>query len=208
MADDSYRKFYRQSAFTSLLSGLIQALPLLRTTIGALSLSVPVADVRLGLLDQVVVIVEWPGLPSAADVALVDAAIASFAGGTTTSQPFEYNSFGVSTSNSSTPVTKLNNTTPLLDAGTYQVIWNALLRMSAVIANTGVEAKVRITRSDGVFVEQTDAWDLNVNHAYNGAITFQVLPGQTLTTLLTFSRLGALGTAELSGARITVDKIS
>ncbi len=82
------------------------------------------------------------------------------------------------------------------------------MRMQAVIANTGVVATMRITRSDGVFVEQDDAWDRSNRHAYNWPITFEILAGQTITTLLTFNRLGASGTAEMSGARITVDKIS
>jgi hypothetical protein len=80
--------------------------------------------------------------------------------------------------------------------------------MQAVAANTGIEGKVRITRSDGVFVEQDDAWDLANHHAYNGALTFTVLAGQTIRVQLTFSRLGASGTAEMSGARVTIDQLS
>lgn len=205
MAESNYTRIYLREEFTSLVGNI--PIALLATQLTALVLSVPILDVRL-TPQQHAVVVEWTQFPSAADITALDAAVAGFAGGATTSSPFEYNSFAVSTSASSTPVTKLNNTTPPLDAGTYQVIWTSSLRMQAVIANTGVEGKMRITRSDGVFVEQDDAWNLSNRHAYNGAITFQVLAGQTLTTLLTFSRLGASGTAEMSGARITVDKIS
>jgi hypothetical protein len=80
--------------------------------------------------------------------------------------------------------------------------------MQAVAANTGIEGKIRITRSDGVFVEQDDAWDLANRHAFNGAITFTVLAGQTIRAFLTFSRLGVSGTAEMSGARVTIDQLS
>jgi hypothetical protein len=204
MAQSNFTRIYLRADFASLVGNI--PIALFASTLAALTLSVPVLDVRFTPL-QNGVIVEWNSFPSTADIAAVDMVVATFAGGSTTSQPFEYNSFGVSTSASSTPVTKLDNTTPLLDAGTYQVLWTTSLRMQAVIANTGVEATIRLTRSDGVFVEQTDAWDLNVRHAYNGAITFQVLTGQTIRSLLTFNRLGASGTAELSGARITVDKL-
>jgi hypothetical protein len=207
MADESFRKTYYQADFTSLGGSIAANKTLLETALSQLTLIVPVNEVRLAL-GGAAAVVEWQALPDPADVAAVTAAVVAFVGGTTTSQPFEYNSFAAATSTSSTPVTKIDQTTPPLDAGTYQVIWTTSLRMLAVAANTGVRGTIRLTRSDGVFVEQTDGWDLTEPHAYNGAITFQVLAGQTITSLLTFNRLGASGTAEMSGARITVDKIS
>jgi hypothetical protein len=183
------------------------SLPLLQTTLGQLALTVPLVDVRLAPFGDSVV-VEWSSIPTAPDIAALDAAIHAFVGGATSKAPIEINSFAVATSTSSTPVTKIDVTTPLLDAGTYQVIWCTSLRMQAVVANTGIEGKIRITRSDGVFVEQDDAWDLASRHAFNGAITFTVLAGQTIRAFLTFSRLGASGTAEMSGARVTIDQLS
>jgi hypothetical protein len=205
MPDSSFRRFYRRADFVAMVPAQAN-LPLFTATLGALALATPVGEVRQ--LPDGGAAIEWPTVPSTGDIALVDAAVAAFVGGATTSAPFEHNSFGISTSTSATPVEKINQTTPPLDAGTYQVIWTTSLRMQAVVANTGVEGKIRLTRSDGVFVEQDDAWNLSNRHAFNGAITFQVAAGQTLTSLLTFSRLGASGTAEMSGARITVDKIS
>jgi hypothetical protein len=205
MADSNYTRIYLREEFASLVGNI--PITLLAAQLTALPLTVPIMDVRF-TRQQHAVIIEWSDFPSAQDIVDLDAAVAAFAGGATTSSPFEYNSFAISTSASGTPVTKLNNTTPPLDAGTYQVLWTSSLRMQAVAANTGVEGKVRLTRSDGAFVEQDDAWNLANRHAFNGAITFQVLAGQTITSLLTFSRLGASGTAEMSGARITVDKIS
>jgi hypothetical protein len=171
------------------------------------TVTVPLVDVRLAPYGDSV-IVEWSAIPLSADVTAIDAAIAAFVGGTTSNAPLEINSFGVATSTSTTPVTKIDVTTSPLDAGTYQVIWCSSLRMQAVAANTGIEGKIRITRSDGVFVEQDDAWDLANRHAFNGAITFTVLAGQTIRAFLTFSRLGVSGTAEMSGARVTIDQLS
>ena len=66
----------------------------------------------------------------------------------------------------------------------------------------------RITfNADIQSVHQDDAWNLANRHAFNGAITFQVQARQTIACLLTFNRLGGSGTAEMSGARISVDKI-
>jgi hypothetical protein len=208
MADESYRRVYFQPSDFPLLVGSIAAnIDLLETALVALALTVPISDVRLAA-GGTAALVEWLTLPVASDIAAVDAVVAAFTGGTTTSQPFEYNSFATSTSTSSTPVVKIDETTPPLDAGTYQVIWTSSTRMQAVIPNTGVQADITLTRSDGVFVHQDDAWDLANRHAFNGAITFQVLAGQTIRSQLTFNRLGASGTAEMSGARITVDKLS
>jgi hypothetical protein len=205
MADSNFRRFYRPSDFTALTGNL--DIGLLRTALTALTLSVPIGNIEL-LAPGLGVRLDWDTLPSASDITTINAAVAAFTGGSTTSQPFEYNSFGVSTSTSGTPTTKLDNTTPPLDAGTYQVLWVSSLRMQAVIANTGVQGNITLTRSDGVSVAQDDAWDLTNRHAFNGAITFQVAAGQTIRSLLTFQRLGASGTAEMSGVRITVDKIS
>lgn len=207
MADESFRKTYYTSDFTSLSGGIAENKPLLESALSALTLTVPVNEVRVAL-GGAAAIVEWQQLPAPADVAAVDAAVAAFTGGPTTSQPFEFNSFGASTTQSGTHQTKIDETTPPLDAGTYQVIWTSSLRMQAVAANTGVEGKIRLERSDGVFVEQDDAWDLANRHAFNGAITFQIQAGQTIRALLTFARLGVSGTAEMSGARVTIDQIA
>lgn len=208
MADESYRKTFYTSDFSALAVGTIASnKTLIDAALAGLTLTVPVNETRVALGGNAL-IVEWQTLPAPADVAAVTAAVAAFTGGETTSAPFEYNSFGASTTTSGTHQTKLDDTTPALDAGTYQVLWSSSLRMQAVIANTGIEGKMRVTRSDGVFVEQTDAWDRANAHAYNGALTFQISGGQTIRTHLTFARLGASGTAEMSGVRITVDKIS
>lgn len=207
MADDYFRRRYTQGDFAALATSIAEALPLFRTALAQLTLTEPVYDVRLDPT-QSAAIVEWVALPSTADLAAVDAAVAAFVGGTTTSAPIELNSFAVSTTTSATPTTKITHTTQPLAAGTYQVIWNSSLRMQAVAANTGVEGRITITRSDGVSVAQTDAWDLANNHVFNGAITFVVLAGQTITATLAFLRLGASGTAEMSGARITIDKVN
>lgn len=210
MADESFRKTYYASEFLALTNGsLAENKAVIDAALQTLDppLSLPVNETRLAL-GGAALIVEWAGLPSAADVAAVDALIPTIVSVVTTSAPIELNSFGVETSTSSTPVPKISHVTPPLQPGTYQVIWTSSIRMQAVAANTGVQARIHLERSDGAQVEQTDAWDLNVHHAFNGAITFQVLAGQTISAELSFSRLGASGTAEMSGARVTIDQLA
>jgi len=210
MADESFRKTYYAHEFLALTNGsLAENKDIIDAAIATIDppLSVPVNETRLALGGGAL-IVEWAALPTPADVAAVDAAIAAVEGGETTSQPFEFNSFEVSTTQSGTHVAKIDETTPPLEPGTYQVLWSSSLRMQAVIANTGVEGRIVLTRSDGVSVTQSDSWDLANVHAFNGGITFVVQAGQTLHVELTFARLGASGTAEMSGARVTVDQLS
>lgn len=207
MSDDYFRRRYTQADFVALPTSIGEALPLLRTALAVLTLTEPVYDVRLDP-SGAAAIVEWVALPTSGDLAAVNAAVAAFTGGSTTSAPIEINSFGAATSTSGTPTVKITHTTQPLDEGTYQVIWNSSIRMQAVIANTGVEGRIAIQRSDGASVSQSDAWDLANLHTFNGAITFVILAGQTIAVTLSFLRLGASGVAEMSGARITIDKIS
>lgn len=205
MPQSNFIRSYFREDFTSLAGAI--PIALLGNHLAALSLSIPVLDVRLFPLGNGVV-VELGGFPTALDVTTLDNAVAAFVGGATTSQPFIFESFAVSTSNSGTPVVKINQTTPPLDEGTYQVSWASSIRMQSVIANTGVQADITLTSSGGGSVHQDDAWNLANRHAYNGSQPFEIAAGQTITALLTFNRLGASGVAEMSGARITIDKIS
>lgn len=206
----NYTETYYAHQFTSLGAGsLAENKDVIDAALAAIAppLSLPVNETRIAL-GGAALIVDWAGLPSSADVAAVTALIPTIVGVVTTAEPFEFNSFAVSTSTSNTHAMKIDQTTPPLDAGTYQVLWTSSLRMQSVIANTGVEGKIRLTRSDGVFVEQDDAWNLSNRHAFNGAITFTLLAGQTIRVQLSHARLGASGTAEMSGARVTIDQIA
>lgn len=204
MPEANSHRLYRRTEFVALASGPVPE-PLLKAQLAELTLTAPI--VAAEVLPTGDVAISFAGYPTEADVDALDQFVAEFEGGETSSAPIELNSFAVATA-TDTPVEKIHTVTPPLEAGTYQVIWTSSLRMQAIAANTGVEGKIRLERSDGVAVEQTDAWDLNVRHAFNGVITFVVQAGQTITATLSFSRLGASGTAEMSGARVTIDKLS
>lgn len=206
MSEVNFTKFYRVSDFVSLVTASINE-GLLRTALSGLTLSTPIGNVE-ALAPGLGARLQWDTLPSAADITSIDGVIAAFTGGATTSEPFEIESLGTTQSTSGALVDKINFTTPPLDAGTYQVCWCSSLRMNPAAANAGVLGTLRVTRSDAVFREQSDAWDLTANHAFNGAITFKVLTGQTLTVRHSVSRIGASGTAEMFGVRVTIDQLS
>jgi hypothetical protein len=203
MSESSFRKFYGYAEFLALSTGLIPDPEQLTAFLATYGFSVvPTFAAAIG---GDTIVVEWETFPAQTDLPLLDAAIAEFTGGVTR-QLFVAESFAAATSNSTTPVVKIDQTTPPLEGGTYLVCWASSLRMATAAANAGVQARVRLERSDGQFVEQTDAWDLTVNHAFNGAQPFAILPGQTIHASVSFNRLGSAGVAELSGARITAQR--
>lgn len=204
MAQSSFDRLYAREDLTLLVGSV--PIDLLRAMLLGVTLTEPISAVQLTTTQGV--LVKWTTIPSGADIAAVDAFMAGFVGGTTTSEPFEQESLGVTQATSGTLVDKLDFTTPPLSPGTYQMCWCSTLRMNPAGANSGVLGTVRITRSDAVFREQTDAWDLTAHHAYNGAITFKVLAGQTLNAKVSVSRIGANGTAEMLGVRLTIDQLS
>lgn len=208
MSEESFRKTYYQSDFTSLAGGIGENLSLLETTLLGLVLTVPVNEVRLSLGGSAA-IVEWQTLPLEADVDLVDAAVAAFVGGTTTSSPFSVLSAGVTTAANATLVDKIDFETPPLDAGTYSITYTGQQRLQTAAAGDSAGVRLTITFSGFPAFFQEDEWPFVLDHAYNYAVTGQVLAGQTIRVQAQVYKLGAgAAIAEVSKARFTVDKIS
>lgn len=207
MPNQTFRVVYERAEFLALVGNEIN-LGILTTQLAALPLASPIVDVRL-TNGSVGVIIEWNELISDADFDLVDNLIETFVGGTTTSAPFEIESLAATTSGTGAIVDKIDFTTPALDPGTYQVIWGSEIRITTLVAGTGVGARITLTRSDPVSRVWDDSWDLNFPHFFGGGITFQVTAGQTIRALLQFQKIGVPAVlAEISRARITIDKIS
>jgi hypothetical protein len=207
MAESTFRRFYRQAEFLGMAGNPVDPAQF-ATFLTTLPLSEPVADVRVSV--QGIVGVEWADLPTQNDLDILDNAVATFAAAPTTDQPFELNSFAATTATTAALVDKINFTTPPLAAGTYQVLWTSMLRMVAAVANTGVRGVMTLARQPGnTQVQQESNWDLAQKIAFNGGLTFQVTAGQTISALLQLNKLGAAAaTAEMSGARVTIDKIA
>lgn len=209
MAETTITRYYREEEFSNLAPGFGLDANYLATVLGALALSEPVAEVRkIQAGEAVGVAVAWAGIPSNADVAAVDAAVAAFTGGPTTSEPFVEVSTPATTASNATPVTKIDITTPPLEAGTYQVIFSCQYRMQAVVAGDAARAISIVTPSGTSARQQVDHWGESVAKAYNGAATFKRTTGQTIRVQLLIAEVGpGTGTAEMSDARVSVDKI-
>lgn len=181
-------------------------LQLLRSQAGALPLTATLSDVRLSP-DGDSVVFEFSGIPAPQDLLDLASFVSSFEQANTTFYHQEFQSFSAETTQSSSFQVKIDETTPALTEGTYMVNWQSTLRMSAAGASSGVLGRIRIERSDGQFLEQTSGWDLTTGHAFNGCVTFPVSEGQTLRCILSYARIGANGTAEMSDARVAVDRV-
>lgn len=214
MAEDSFRRFYVRADFTSMPGNVID-LPLLTTILLALnaSLSQPIIDMR-ELPGETGVALEWRARPTDADLLLVDGAIHAFAGGVTTSEPFEIESLGTTSEAAGALVDKLDFTTPGLAAGTYQVLWAALVGMLATVANAGVRGLITLTRMNGdgsgaVSRPWEHNWNLQQPQTFSGGITFKCSAGQKIRARLQVQKIGApAATAQMAAARITIDQIS
>lgn len=199
MAESNVRRFYRREEFTS-LNGPIP-LELLSTELNGLTLSVPIADMRITTAGGLVL--EWAEFPSGADITAIDTAVAAFTGGETTSTLEVQSNAGPVTAGTSTPVDVIDFTTPPLSAGKYQVIWTSMFRLTATAANTGARAIVTVAG-----VTQQSHWGESLVTAYNGAATFERLAGQTIRVQLQIAKVGAGAVnAEMTGARFSIDKI-
>lgn len=206
MSNQNFRVIYERGEFLALVGSI--NLPLLIAQLNDLPLASPIVDIRL-TTGTIGVAIEWDSLISDADFDLVDNLIATFVGGATTSEPFEIESLAASTDGGGGLITKIDFTTPPLDGGTYQVLWNAEIRTTTLVAGTGVGGRMTLTRSDPVSRVWDDSWDLNFPHLFGSGITFQVTSGQTIRALLQFQKIGAPAVlAEMSRARVTIDKIA
>lgn len=208
MAFQDFRIIYERADFLA-LSGAIP-LKLVTALLLQLPLESPIKDIKLiGPAANPALSVEWETLVSDDDVDLVDDFVATFAGGATTSQPFEIESLATSNESLGVFTDKIDFTTPLLDEGTYQVSWSSATQMLAAVTNTGVQAQFIVTRSDGVSRTWPDTWDLAFPHFFGNCITFKVQTGQTIRTQLQFRKLGvAAATAQMGGVRVTIDQIA
>jgi hypothetical protein len=196
MAETTFRKFYLLADFVA-MAGAPPVAGQVQTALDAIG-----QIVLVGSTFNQSIFVEWPTLPSAGDLLAVGAVVAAFTGSSTTSAPIIVTS-AQATTTTGAAVSKLTLTTPPLDAGTYQIIFSCQIRMTAVVAG---EAARAISTINGV--SQQDHWGESVLKAYNGAATIQRTAGQTITVDLSIQEVGpGVGTAEMSQARISVDKL-
>jgi hypothetical protein len=207
MADTSFRRFYRRAAFVALPAPAPIDVAVLSTVIGALVLDhYPAGIFPFSIGDGVEL--EWAEYPLLGDFTLVDAAIAAFVGGATTAAPIIVVANAAVTTTSATPTSVIDVTTPALSAGTYQVIFSSQFRLTTTVAGEAARAIAIITASPAAAVQQLDHSGDAVVRCYNGAATLLRTAGQTIRVQLQIAEVGpGVATAEMTQARVTIDKI-
>ncbi len=213
MSDESFRKTFYSSEFTALGGALAANKDVIDAALASITppLTVPINETRLAL-GGAALIVEWATLPPSSDVAAVTAKVPTIVGVTTSSEPVELESLGVTSATDGTLVDKIDFTTPPLSKGTYQVIWDSLLGMLATVANTGVRGVITLTRTRGassVSRQWEHNWTMQQPQLFGSGITFKCEAGDTIRARLQVAKVGAAAaTAQMSMARITIDQIS
>ena len=209
MADEdegSFKLKFRRDKFVALVGNI--PVQLLKAQLAALPLSAPIADARMTLVGDGV-IVEWIGeLPTTQDRTAVREHIEQFAGGVTTSQPFSVISAGVTTAANATPVSKIDFTSPPLDDGTVSITFTGQHRLQSAAVGDSAGLRLTITFSGFAPIIQEDEWPFMLKHAHNYAITAKVTAGQTVRVQAEVYKLGAgAAIAEASKERFTIDQL-
>ena len=210
MALTNINRFYQRADFVSLLPGFDLDVDQISAQLSSLSLTVPVANVER-LSQNEGILVQWEVLPSNADIAAVDGAVAAFTGGVVSSSPVEVESLGVTTALTASLVNVIDVTSTPREKGKYLVTWNSLVATLAVIANTGVRGVVTLTRTRGatsVSRQWEHNWNLPQPQLFGSALTFDCEAGDTIRVLLQVAKAGLLvATAQMAMARVTIDRV-
>ena len=91
-----------------------------------------------------------------------------------------------------------------LPAGKYLLAVYCETRMSAVVANSGVEAQVDYDRGAGFVNVAEDNWGEAQWHAFSAAGIVTLQSGDTPTLRVRYRRIGALNTAEIQRVRMSI----
>jgi hypothetical protein len=207
MSQSEFDRHYRTSDFASLGLGSVNY-PILDLALAAATPSIPPRE-AVPIDGNRGAFVRWEGLPTEAELDAADAVIAAHAGTVTTSQPFVEVNNGPVTTTSSTPVSVIDLLTSPLDQGTYAIDFSSQFRMVTAVAGERAQAVSIVTVNGGTPRQQVSHSPLADLAAYNGSATINIQAGQTIRAQLLIAEIGgAAGTAEMSQARVTVDKVS
>ena len=148
------------------------------------------------------VIVTWQNALDAADEAAQAALVAAHQGDAFGPVVQRKSDEGVSTTTSNTMQVKVSGTALPLPAGKYLIAAYCEIKMAAVVANSGVRARVV---KDAVEIAE-DNWGEAQWHAFSGAGIIDVDAGDTPTMAIEFERIGVLSTVEIRRARISISQ--
>jgi len=149
MATTNASRTYATSEFTG--AGGDPNVEIFAAEVGELALSAqPTTVSRAGTS----VSLTWNGLPTAADLALIDAAVVAHTGGAFAPDLQSAVVEAAGTNATTTEDVRVTLTTGKLPAGAYQVVWSAEIAVDAVVANTGCQLNFYIQKNGGARVER------------------------------------------------------
>jgi len=146
--------------------------------------------------------VQWQNALNAADDAAQTALVLAHTAPTFGPIVQRASSEGVDSTTSTTPQAKVSGTVLPLPAGKYLVAAYCEMRMSAIVANSGVRARVILNGNDVA----EDNWGEAQWHAFSAAGIVTIKAGETPMMLIDYQRIGVLNTAEIRRARISISQ--
>lgn len=115
----------------------------------------------------------------------------------------------MSSTSSATPQVKVEGTAQPLPAGKYLIALYCEIRLSAAVANSGVEATLEWERGGNPPNQLAeDTWGEAQWHAFSGAGIVDINAGDTPTLRLLFRRIGVANTVEIRRARLSISQQS
>lgn len=161
-------------------------------------------DLGNGVVQGGALKVTWQNALNAADEAAQDAVVAATQGDAFGPSVQRKSSEGVSTTTLNAPQVKVSGTALPLPAGKYLIAAYCEIKMSAVVANSAVRARVM---KDAVEIAE-DNWGESQWHAFSGAGIVDIEAGETPMMAIEYERIGVLSTVEIRRARISMSQQS
>lgn len=161
-------------------------------------------DLGNGVVQGGTLKVTWQNALSAGDEAAQDAVVAATQGDAFGPNVQRKSDEGVDTTTQNTFQVKVSGTALPLPAGKYLIAAYCEIKVSAVVANSGVRARVM---KNAVEIAE-DNWGESQWHSFSGAGIVDIKAGETPMMAIEYERIGVLNTVEIRRARISMSQQS
>jgi len=189
MSDTLTRRAYPKSEFVATTPSGTPNLDIFRVEVAALALSLQPYQIYEAGTD---VVMEWSDLPLAADITLINDAVANHPGGTfeSSTQAATLETEDENDTGDEKVVVYLN--TGKLPPGLYQLSWSMEVRLSATATNTGVEGSFYYTKNGGSRYKAGRTTNTLAQYISMGAaVRLQVEAGEEFLFELANNKIGA-----------------
>ena len=161
--------------------------------------------------DGTSVVLQWNALPTAADLALIDTAVAAHSGDAFSEELQSATEEAEATTTDTAETVRVSLATGKLPAGDYQIVWSCELSVEAVVANTGAQANLYFTKNGGSRVPVGQGINDQAVYDTRGAMAYleDVKAGDEYLLELGYRKVGvAAQTAKIKSARVYLKPLS